>query len=144
MKLSTKQNTSIAEFAKSLGVEPLKEGEKVSKSTKALERKRGGPSKKGDGKILIETSARRGKKTITTIKGLEAIDNIKLKDIAKALGKKFASGAAVKTAPNNEEIIEIQGTVSYDLPQFLVETYSAIKKDMIYLVDEDGKKNPAF
>ena len=143
LKLFTK-NMTVAEYAKQQGVEPLSEGAKVAKSDKAQARKRGGGGKKGDGKILIESQERR-KKTITTVRGLDSIEGIKLKDVSKALGKKFASGASIKDGLQGDEFIEIQGDFSYDLPQVLIDLYpSIIKKDMIYTVDEDGKKQPAF
>lgn len=143
LKLNTKKDQTVADHAKELGVEPLDEDAKVGKSDKAQARKRGGAAKKGDGKIIIESMERR-RKALTTIKGLESFEGIKLKDAAKLLGKKFASGCSVKAGNGGEEIIEIQGDFSYELPGVLMEFFPSINKSSIYTVDEDGKKQPAF
>ena len=85
----------------------------------------------------------RRKKAITIIEGLQQVPGVKLKDAAKQLGKKFASGASVKNAPSGDEVIEIQGDCSYELPDVLIEFFPELKRDKVY-VKVDGKARPAF
>lgn len=141
LKLSTKGGVSASEYAKAQGVEPLQAGIKVQ--ALAQERKRGVGGKKGDGKIIIESQERR-RKMITTVKGLEQVEGVILKEAAKKLGKKFASGAAVKDSPGGGDMIEIQGDAAFELPDVLLEFFPGVKKADIFVISEDGKKRNAF
>lgn len=143
LPLATQQDKTALEYCQSLGLEPIAENVKVAKADKAQARKRGGNTKKGDGKILIESVNRR-KKAISMVKGLEHVEGVKLKDAAKQLGKKFASGACVKQTNSGEDMIEIQGDWSYELPQVLLDFFPNVDKKSVYTVDEDGKKERAF
>ena len=62
------------------------------------------------------------RKFVTSISGLESFE-IKLKEAASALGKKFGSGATVsKTATGGQEI-DIQGDLTGELPDMLVSLF---------------------
>ena len=60
--------------------------------------------------------------------------------MAKELGKKFATGASVsKLAAGGEEIV-VQGDVSDDVEEWLLEKYPVIPEDNIELVESKVKK----
>ncbi len=102
-------------------------------------------TKKGKGAkekvVLIEATQRQKRKFVTTITGLDLFDDIKIKDAAKLLGKKFACGATV-TEEAGKKFIEVQGDITYDVPDFIVDVFK-ISKDALFLV-EKGTKSPAF
>lgn len=61
--------------------------------------------------------------------------------MAKDFGKKFATGSSVtKTASGGEEIV-VQGDVSEEIEEFLVENYDGkVPEDNIELVEDKKKK----
>lgn len=63
--------------------------------------------------------------------------------MAKDLGKKFATGSSVTKIPGGGEEIVVQGDVSEELEEFLVEKYSEVPEDNIELVDDKKKKKKA-
>lgn len=76
---------------------------------------------------------------MTAVSGLEAfgLDN---KKVAKDLGKKFATGSSVtKVASGGEEIV-VQGDVSEEIEEFLLEKYDVIPEDNIELIEDKKKK----
>jgi density-regulated protein DRP1 len=77
---------------------------------------------------------------VTAVIGLEAF-GLELKKVAKDLGKKFATGSSVtKTASGSEEIV-VQGDVSDEIEEFLLEKYAdLIPEDNIELVEDKKKK----
>ncbi|XP_022729799.1 translation machinery-associated protein 22-like isoform X3 [Durio zibethinus] len=72
--------------------------------------------------VVIEKVVRNKRKCITTVKGLELF-GVKLSDASKKLGKKFATGASVVKGPNDKEQIDVQGDISYDVVEFITETW---------------------
>lgn len=63
--------------------------------------------------------------------------------MAKDLGKKFATGSSVtKLASGGEEIV-VQGDVSDELEEFILEKYKEIPEDNIEFIDEKKKKKAA-
>lgn len=74
------------------------------------------------------------------VTGLEVhgLDN---KKIAKDLGKKFATGSSVTKSPAGAEEITVQGDVSEDLYDWLVEVHGKeIPEENIELVEDKKKK----
>jgi translation initiation factor 1 (eIF-1/SUI1) len=63
--------------------------------------------------------------------------------VAKDLGKKFATGASVTKLPGGGDEIVVQGDVSIELEEFLLEKYKQIPKDHIELVEDKKKKKAA-
>ena len=59
---------------------------------------------------------------------------LKLKDAAKKLGKKFASGCSIVKDGTGVDTLVIQGDVSYELGPFLV-TEMGIPKDKVRIAD---------
>ncbi|KAL5771453.1 hypothetical protein ACOSP7_015607 [Xanthoceras sorbifolium] len=85
--------------------------------------------------VFIEKVVR---KCITIVKRLDLF-GVKLSDASKKLGKKFATGASVANGPTVKEQIDVQGDISYDIVEFITETWPAVPETAIYFI-EDGKK----
>ncbi|KAH8820299.1 translation machinery-associated protein 22 [Xylogone sp. PMI_703] len=89
-------------------------------------------------KVYIKRVERNKRKYVTAVSGLEAF-GLDLKKVAKDFGKKFATGSSVtKTASGGEEIV-VQGDVSDEIEEFLLDKYKEIPEDNIELI-EDKKK----
>ena len=65
-----------------------------------------------------------------------AIQKVKETD----LGKKFATGSSVTKVPSGGEEIVVQGDVSEEIEEFLLEKYPVIPEDNIELVEDKKKK----
>lgn len=76
---------------------------------------------------------------MTAVSGLEAF-GLENKKVAKDLGKKFATGASVTKVPSGGEEIVVQGDVSEEIEEFLVEKYGVIPEENIELVEDKKKK----
>ena len=86
----------------------------------AAKKAKAGP---GECKVTINRVQRQKRKFVTAVIGMETVPGIKMKEVSKFFGKKFASGAAISKIPGGGEEIVIQGDVQYDLPEILVQTY---------------------
>ncbi|KAB1210409.1 Vacuolar-processing enzyme [Morella rubra] len=62
-----------------------------------------------------------------------------LSDASKKLGKKFAIGASVVKGPTEKEQVNVQGDISYDIVEFITETWPDVPKNAIFFI-EDGRK----
>lgn len=89
-------------------------------------------------RILIYKETRSKKKFVTIVEGLETV-NVKLKDAAKAFGKKFAAASAVKDTPSGGQEIVIQGDVLFDLPDFIQEEFNVPKSKITVKEKKPGK-----
>lgn len=79
---------------------------------------------------------------MTAVSGLEAF-NLDLKKVSKEFGKKFATGSSVtKLASGGEEIV-VQGDVSDEIEEFILEKYKEIPEDNIELIEDKKKKGAA-
>lgn len=96
--------------------------------------------RKAEAMVLIKRVERNKRKYVTVVSGLEQ-HGLNLKDVAKALGKKFATGSSVtKTAAGGEEIT-VQGDVSDDLFDWLQETHGdRIPEDNVDCIEDKPKK----
>lgn len=63
--------------------------------------------------------------------------------MAKDFGKKFATGSSVTKVPSGGEEIVVQGDVSDELEEFILEKYKEIPADNIEFVDDKKKKKAA-
>ncbi|KAL6974540.1 hypothetical protein U1Q18_028726 [Sarracenia purpurea var. burkii] len=97
--------------------------------------------KKEKQEVVIEKVVRNKRKCITTVKGLDLF-GVKLSDASKKLGKKFATGASVVKGPTEKEQIDVQGDISYDIVEFITETWPDVPESAVFFI-EDGKKVPA-
>jgi density-regulated protein DRP1 len=90
-------------------------------------------------KVYIKRVERNKRKYVTAVSGLEAF-GLDLKKVAKDFGKKFATGSSVtKLASGGEEIV-VQGDVSDEIEEFLMERYKEIPEDNIELIEDKKKK----
>lgn len=151
LKLTTQKGKTVAEYAQGLqdsGLDLLVgAGEKVSSKRHggaALpNRKKGGKNKGGGAtEVTIELVKRNKRRNVTIVIGLDSFD-VKIKQAAKALGKKFACGASVNKMPTGGQCIEIQGDVIYDCPGVVVEMFPTVKPDVVFRI-QDTKKSKAF
>ena len=66
-----------------------------------------------------------------------------LLQVAKEFGKKFATGSSVTKTPSGGEEIVVQGDVSDEIEEFLLDKYKDIPEDNIEFVDDKAKKKAA-
>jgi density-regulated protein len=112
---------------------------KEAKAQQAAERE---TERKASSKIQIKRVERNKRKFVTVVIGLEA-HGLELKKVAKELGKKFATGSSVTKSPAGVEEITVQGDVSDDLFEWLVDVHGdKVPEDNVELI-EDKKKKPA-
>jgi density-regulated protein DRP1 len=99
-------------------------------------------SKKGKGpqQVVLSRSTRSGKKSVTTITGLDAY-GIKLNEAAKLFGKKFASGSSVVKNAEGKEQIDVQGDCVDGAVELILKLYGKdVKKSDIYHVENKKKE----
>ncbi|RIA95281.1 translation initiation factor SUI1 [Glomus cerebriforme] len=112
------------------------EDKKKAKEAAKIEREM---QKKMASKITITRIARNKRKSVTNVCGLQNFD-IDLKKAAKSFASKFACGSSVvKNNQGNDEIV-IQGDVSDDLYDYILETWPDVPEDNIELVEEKKSK----
>ncbi|KAI7927922.1 hypothetical protein M0657_002630 [Pyricularia oryzae] len=113
-----------------------KDAKKKAAKAEAAEAKHADKLKKSV--VTVKRIERNKRKYVTSVSGLESF-GLELKKVAKDFGKKFATGSSVtKVASGGEEIV-VQGDVSDEIKEFIVEKYKDVPEDNIELVDD--KKN---
>ncbi|KAK2629182.1 hypothetical protein QTJ16_000002 [Diplocarpon rosae] len=132
---------ALAAATSSLSVDAQKRAEKDAHKkalkAEAAEAKQAATIKSS--KIIIKRVERNKRKFVTTVTGLEAF-SLENKKVAKDLGKKFATGSSVTKVPSGGEEIVVQGDVSEEIEEFLLEKYPVIPEDNIELVENKKKK----
>lgn len=94
-------------------------------------------------RVTIKRVERNKRKYVTAVIGLEAF-GLDLKKVAKDFGKKFATGASVTKLANGESEIVVQGDVSEEIEEFLLEKWGdVIPEDNVELVEDKKKKGAA-
>lgn len=63
--------------------------------------------------------------------------------MAKDFGKKFATGSSVTKVPSGGEEIVVQGDVSDEIEEFILEKYKDVPEDNIEFVDDKKAKKAA-
>ncbi|KAL0924051.1 hypothetical protein M5K25_004855 [Dendrobium thyrsiflorum] len=117
-------------------------GSNAASKPEEVKRLPGGKIKKKDKQeVVIEKIVRNKRKSITVVKGLDLF-GVKLSDASKKLGKKFATGASIVKGPTEKEQIDVQGDISYDIVEFITETWREVPESAIFFI-EDGRKVPA-
>lgn len=76
---------------------------------------------------------------MTSVTGLEHF-GLEIKKVAKDFGKKFATGSSVTRMPGGGEEITVQGDLSEDILDFVLEKYKDVPEDNIELVEDKKKK----
>ncbi|KAK9275054.1 hypothetical protein L1049_022312 [Liquidambar formosana] len=141
---TAKEADKAAEQLQSTGISSGRDGATPSGSTSAakqeeVKRLPGGKIKKKEKQeVVIEKVVRNKRKCITTVKGLELF-GVKLSDASKKLGKKFATGASVVKGPTEKEQIDVQGDISFDIVDFITESWPDVPESAIFFI-EDGRK----
>ncbi|KAK1982582.1 translation machinery-associated protein 22 [Colletotrichum cereale] len=92
--------------------------------------------------VTIKRIERNKRKYVTSVSGLESF-GLENKKVAKEFGKKFATGSSVTKTPSGGEEIVVQGDVSDEIEEFLLEKYKEIPEDNIELVEDKKKKASA-
>ena len=113
---------------------------KAAKATAAEERL---AEKKASSKILIKRVERNKRKFVTAVSGLEAF-GLDLKKVSKDFGKRFATGASVtKMAGGVGEEIVVQGDLSDEIWEVLVEGEYQVPEGNVECVEDKKKKSAA-
>ncbi|XP_039066247.1 translation machinery-associated protein 22-like isoform X2 [Hibiscus syriacus] len=142
LKANANEADKVADQLQSTGISSADSGGSSEAKQEEVKRLPGGKIKKKEKKeVIIEKVVRNKRKCITTVKGLELF-GVKLSDASKKLGKKFATGASVVKGPTDKEQIDVQGDISYDIVEFITETWPDVLETSIFFI-EDGKKVPA-
>lgn len=114
-------------------------GDTSSSKKEEVKRLPGGKIKKKEKQeVIIEKVVRNKRKCITIVKGLDLF-GVKLSDASKKLGKKFATGASVVKGPTEKEQIDVQGDISFDIVEFITDTWPDVPESAIFFI-EDGRK----
>lgn len=115
------------------------EKEKTQKVAKPIVIKNSsGKKKKIAAEVVIELGQRKGRKTVTIIRGLETY-GIKLTAAAKVCKKKFATGSTVTKGADNREILEVQGSWQREFAEMCDKDYR-IPKNTIFVIAPGKKK----
>ena len=117
-----------------------KDAKKKAAKAEAAEQKQA--DKLANSIVTIKRIERNKRKYVTSVSGLEAF-GLELKKVAKDFGKKFATGSSVTKTPSGGEEIVVQGDVSGEIEEFLLEKYKDIPEDNIELVEDKKKKASA-
>ncbi|MCJ1246247.1 Translation machinery-associated protein 22 [Trapelia coarctata] len=113
---------------------------KAAKAAAAEERL---AEKKASSKILIKRVERNKRKYVTAVSGLEAF-GLDLKKVSKDFGKRFATGASVtKMAGGVGEEIVVQGDLSDEIWELLVEGEYEVPERNVECVEDKKKKSAA-
>ena len=97
--------------------------------------------RKAASKVQIKRVERNKRKFVTVITGLE-VHGLENKKVAKELGKKFATGSSMTRAPGGAEEITVQGDLSEDIEDWLVDTYAdQVPSSNIELIEDKKKKS---
>jgi len=132
---------TVAASLSTLSVEAQAKAEKDSakKAAKAAKAEEAEAQRKASSKVILKRVERTKRKHVIGVSGLEAF-GLDLKKVAKEMGKKFACGSSVtKAAAGGEEIV-IQGDLSDEIAEWLLEKYKDIPEDNIEQIEDKKKK----
>lgn len=126
-----------------LSVDAQKRAEKdaAKKAAKAAAAEARETDRLAHAKVIIKRVERNKRKYVTEVYGLEEY-GLELKKIAKEFGKKFATGSSVTKSAGGDvaEYITVQGDVSNDIEEYLMDNHKVIPEDNIELVEDKKKK----
>eukprot|EP00499_Haloplacidia_sp_CaronLabIsolate_P004502 CAMPEP_0196780882 /NCGR_PEP_ID=MMETSP1104-20130614/8735_1 /TAXON_ID=33652 /ORGANISM="Cafeteria sp., Strain Caron Lab Isolate" /LENGTH=190 /DNA_ID=CAMNT_0042151097 /DNA_START=10 /DNA_END=582 /DNA_ORIENTATION=- len=103
----------------------------------------GKKKKVAEADVLVKVQQRNKRKFVTHIEGLDTYD-LKLKAVAKELGRKCSCGSSVSALATGAHEIIVQGSVhdNPDMLMVLVEKFG-VPKERIFIVD-GARKKPAL
>ncbi|KAF2468227.1 density-regulated protein DRP1 [Lindgomyces ingoldianus] len=132
---------AIEQNLSTLSLEAQKRAEKDSqkKAAKAASAEAKAEELRATSKVLIKRIERNKRKYVTAVQGLEAF-GLDIKKVAKDFGKKFATGSSVTKVPGGGEEITVQGDLSDDIYDYVVETYPNIPEDNVDCIEDKKKK----
>ncbi|KAF2201444.1 density-regulated protein DRP1 [Delitschia confertaspora ATCC 74209] len=132
---------ALTQNLSTLSVEAQKRAEKDSqkKAAKAASAEAKAAEQRATSKVLIKRIERNKRKYVTAVQGLEAF-GLDIKKVAKDFGKKFATGSSVTKIPGGGEEITVQGDLSDDIFDFVVETYKEVPEDNVECIEDKKKK----
>ncbi|OOF92913.1 hypothetical protein ASPCADRAFT_210148 [Aspergillus carbonarius ITEM 5010] len=115
----------------------------AKKEAKAAAAEARDAERKAASKIQIKRVERNKRKHVTVITGLD-IYGLENKKVAKDLGKKFATGSSMTRSAGGTEEITVQGDVSEEIKEWLLEVYGKdIPEANIELIEDKKKKKAA-
>ncbi|KAK8523233.1 hypothetical protein V6N13_113182 [Hibiscus sabdariffa] len=142
LKANANEADKVADQLQSTGISSADSGGSSEAKPEEVKRLPGGKIKKKEKKeVIIEKVVRNKRKCITTVKGLELF-GVKLSDASKKLGKKFATGASVVKGPTDKEQIDVQGDISYDIVEFITETWPDVLETSIFFIEMEKRFQP--
>jgi density-regulated protein DRP1 len=126
----------------SVAVQERSAKDAAKKAAKASAAEQREAEQRASSKVLIKRVERNKRKYVTAVQGLELF-GMDLKKVAKEFGKKFATGSSVTKIPGGGEEITVQGDLSEDIEEYILETYKDIPEDNLELIEEKKKKAAA-
>lgn len=132
---------AIEQNLSALSIEAQKRAEKDSqkKAAKAATLEARAAETRASSKVLIKRIERNKRKYVTAVQGLEAF-GLDIKKVAKDFGKKFATGSSVTKIPGGGEEITVQGDLSDDIYDYVVDNYKDVPEDNVECVEDKKKK----
>jgi density-regulated protein DRP1 len=131
---------SALSMAQNLAAQKVEGGDEESAPGKKVKARGVGvkTTKKVESRVVIQKITRNRKKAVTIVVGMDTIEGLKLKDVAKEFAKRFAGAAALKDsveAGGGKEIV-IQGDHMEAVAKMVVDKYK-VSKACVFL-DIDG------
>ncbi|KAF2662917.1 density-regulated protein DRP1 [Lophiostoma macrostomum CBS 122681] len=132
---------AIEQNLSTLSLEAQKRAEKDSqkKAAKAATAEAKAQEQRATSKVIIKRIERNKRKYVTAVQGLEAF-GLDIKKVAKDFGKKFATGSSVTKVPGGGEEITVQGDLSDDILEYVVDQYKDIPEDNVECIEDKKKK----
>jgi density-regulated protein len=124
----------------SVAAQERAEKDAAKKAAKASAAESREAEKRANSKIIIKRVERNKRKYVTAVQGLELF-GMDLKKVAKEFGKKFATGSSVTKVPGGGDEITVQGDLSGEIEEYLLDTYKDIPEDNIELIEDKKKKS---
>ncbi|MCJ1323970.1 Translation machinery-associated protein 22 [Thelotrema lepadinum] len=136
---------AIAANLSTLSVDAQKRAAKdaAKKEAKAAAAESKLQEKLSSSKIIIKRVERNKRKYVTAVSGLETF-GLDLKKVAKDFGKKFATGSSVTKTPSGGEEIVVQGDLSDEIFDVLVEGEGykdKVPEDNVECIEDKKKKS---
>lgn len=135
---------AVSASLSTLSVDAQKRAEKdaAKKTAKAEAAQARADEARASAMVQIKRIERSKRKYVTAVAGLEA-HGLDLKRVAKDMGKKFATGASVTKTPAGAEEITVQGDLSDDIFDWIVEMYPDVPEDNVECIEDKKKKKDA-
>jgi len=133
---------ALAANMTSLSVAAQERAEKdaAKKAAKASASESREAEKRATSKVLIKRVERNKRKYVTAVQGLDAF-GLDIKKVAKDFGKKFATGSSVTKIPGGGEEITVQGDLSAEIEEYVLDTWPDIPEDNVETIEEKKKKS---